>query len=539
MQKPVILNLIACCAAWNVASLADEARPQRPNFVIILADDMGYSDAGCYGGEISTPNLDALATNGLRFTQFYNTARCWPTRGALLTGYYAQAIRRDAIPGTKGGAQGKRPAWAPLLPAMLKPLGYRAYHSGKWHVDGAPLAGGFDRAYTLDDHNRLFSPQQHTNDDKPLPAVKKGDDYYASTAIADHAIECLKEHAAKHSGEPLFSYVAFTAPHFPLQAPAEDIARYRDRYAAGWDEIQAQRGKRLRELGIVTHDPPPMERDLGPPYEFPKAREALGPGEVFRPLPWKELTDEQRAFQAQKMAIHAGMVDRMDREIGRIVAQLKDMNALENTLILFASDNGASAEIMVRGDGHDQKAAPGSAATFLCLGPGWSSAANTPLRRHKTWVHEGGIATPLIAHWPAGIKARGELRHDATHVIDIVPTVLELAGGERPKEWNGKPAPPPPGLSLVPAFARSDSVQHEELWWFHDGHRALRMGDWKLVSARPSNQWELYNLATDRGETNDRAAAQPERVRKMATRWQERLDAMAALADREDGASAP
>jgi arylsulfatase len=502
----------------------------RPNIVIILADDMGYSDLGCYGGEISTPNLDALAENGLRFTQFYNTARCWPTRGALLTGYYAQSIRRDGIPGANYGAQGKRPRWARLLPEMLKPCGYRSYQSGKWHVDGSPLAGGFDHCYVLDDHNRLFTPQQHSEDDKPLPATKSEEKYYATTAIADHAIKCLKQHAAEHSQEPFFAYVAFTSPHFPLQAPQDDIDRYRKRYAVGWDEIQAQRGKRLKELGIARHDPPAMERELGPPYNFPQAREALGEGEVFRPLPWTELSEAQQAFQAKKMAIHAAMVDRMDREIGRIVAQLKAMDALDQTLILFASDNGASAEIMVRGDGHDPKAAPGSAATFLCLGPGWSSACNTPFRRHKTWVHEGGIATPLVVHWPAGIKARGQLRHDPAHVIDIVPTVLQLAGGQRPKAIDGIAVPQAPGISLAPAFAKDDVVKHDDLWWFHDGHRAIRMGDWKLVSARHGDKWELYDLGHDRGETNDLAAKHPEKVRELEARWNDRLEQFRTMA---------
>ena len=435
---PAILLLVAAVVDLRAA----DTPTARPNVVFILADDLGYSDLGCYGGEIATPNLDGLANNGLRFTQFYNTARCWPSRAVLLTGYYAQAVRRDTVPGVKSGAQGIRPPWARLLPEMLKALGYRSYHSGKWHVDGRPLENGFDRSYDLADQNRYFSPKNHLEDDEPLPPVELGGDYYATTAIANHAIKCLKDHAENHSGRPFFHYLCFTAPHFPLQAPPDDIALYREKYLRGWEAMRNNRWQRLRSLGIIDCPLSPLERDVGPPYDFPAALEKLGAGEVNRPLPWDELNDVQREFQAMKMAIHAAMVDRMDREIGRFLSQLRAMGAFDKTLIFFASDNGASAEIMVRGDGHDPTAAPGSAATHLCLGPGFSSACNTPFRRHKTWVHEGGISTPLIVHWPEGTAARGELRHDPAHLIDIVPTIVEVAGG-KPQELAAAAMAPP------------------------------------------------------------------------------------------------
>jgi arylsulfatase len=522
-----VVALVLGVTSW--ARLSEGANP--PNVVFILADDLGYSDLGCYGGEIETPNLNRLAGGGLRFTQFYNTARCWPSRAALLTGYYAQQVRRDAMPGVKGGAQSARPAWAPLLPALLKPLGYRSYHSGKWHVDGGCLAGGFDHSYTMDDHNRFFYPREHTLEDKPLPPVKPGDGFNTTTAIADRAIEFLRDHAAHHAGTPFFQYLAFTAPHFPLRAEQKDIDRYRARYRAGWDAIQAARAKKLKELGIAAFDPPPMEREVGPPYNQPGAAEKLGPGEVFRPLAWEELTDEQRAFQAEKMAIHAAMVDQMDREIGRVVDQLEAMGQLDDTLILFASDNGASAEIMVRGDGHDPAAAAGSGPAFLCLGPPWSSTANTPFRRHKTWVYEGGIATPLVAHWPAGIQARGELRHTPAHLVDIVPTVLELVGARPPTTWNGQPVPPAPGKSLVPALASDVTIEREYLWWLHDGHRAIRVGDWKAVCDDPkSDAWELYDLSTDRSETRNLAASNPAKLAELKTAWFARLDEFRELA---------
>jgi arylsulfatase len=520
--------------------VAHGAEPaKRPNVLIILADDLGYSDLGCYGGEIETPNLDQLAAGGLRFTQFYNTARCWPTRAAILTGYYAQQVRRDTVPGIKSGGGGVRPAWARLLPEMLRPLGYRSYHSGKWHVDGMPLQDGFDRSYYVQDLGRYFSPRVLYADDQKLPPVEPGSGYYATTAMAEQAIAFLKEHAAKHADKPFFQYLAFNAPHFPLQALPEDIARYRDKYRDGWEAVRSRRYERMKRLGIVDCGLSAAERDVGPPYDFPDAIKQLGPGEVNRPLSWDELTEEQRAFQADKMSIHAAMVDRMDREIGRVLDQIRAMGALDDTLILFLSDNGASAEIMVRDDGHDPAAPRGSAASHLCLGPGWSTVANTPFRRHKTWVHEGGISTPLVVHWPRGIAARGELRRNPGHVIDLVPTILELAGGKPFETWDGKPVPPAPGKSLGPVFAKDGSVSRDCLWWQHEGNRAIRVGSWKLVAAGKAAPWELYDLSADRGESNNLAEERPEKVRELEQLWTERYEEFRELALRDAPAATP
>jgi len=250
---------------------------------------------------------------------------------------------------------------------------------------------------------------------------------------------------------------------------------------------------------------------------------------VNRPLPWSELTAEQRRFQATKMAIHAAMVDRMDQDIGRLIAQLKAMGVYENTLILFASDNGASAEIMVRDGGHDPQAPMGSAASYLSIGPGFSSACNTPHRLHKTWVHEGGISTPLVAHWPAGITARGELRETPAHLVDIVPTLLELTGTTKPKEWQGQPIPAAPGKSLTPAFAKDVAIERESLWWLHEGNKAIRVGDWKLVASK-DQPWSLYDLRTDRAEQNDLAAKMPDKVKELSALWQKQTDEYVALA---------
>lgn len=511
-----------------VGNPLDALAAKRPNIILIMADDLGFSDLGCYGSEIDTPNLDSLASGGLRFTQFYNTARCWPTRGALLTGYYAQQIRRDKLASSGQGSNGEpadrpaikrgnRPAWAPLLPELLRPLGYRSYHVGKWHIDGMPLRNGFNHSYYMKDQGRFFNPKVHYRDDVKLPAVKPGTDFYNTTALGEHAERYLKEHAQQHKDKPFFLYLAFSAPHFPLHALPADIAKYKQRYKQGWDAIRDARWKKIQQMKLVGGELSEVEREVGPPYAFPDAIKKLGPGEVNRPLAWNTLSDEQRAFQASKMAIHAAMIDRLDQEVGRVLEQVRAMNAWDDTLILFLSDNGASAEIMVRDDGHDPQAAMGSAATYLCLGPGWSNACNTPFRRHKTWVHEGGNRTPLVVHWPNGTAARGELRQQVGHVIDVVPTLLEAAGGTKP-QWESDQVPPWPGKSLLPVLAKDASLGERELWWAHDGHRALREGDMKIVAAK-GEPWELFDLAKDPTESNNLAAAQSQRVKAMEAKW--------------------
>lgn len=515
------LRVFTLASFGSMALSADE----RPNFLVIIADDMGFSDAGCYGGEIATPTLDALAASGLRFTQFYNTARCWPTRSALITGYYPQQIRRDGMPGAprEFGGRGKRPDWAQTIAEYLKPAGYRNYHSGKWHIDGEPTQNGFDLSNQTSRGPGFFE------------SIKKKDrdpKYYRTTATAQHAIDCLQEHAEKFSGQPFFHYVAFHAPHFPLHALPEDIERYRDRYLEGWDALRTERHARQQKLGLTVGELSPLEQIVGPPYAFPDQIALLGPGEINRPLPWQELTSEQQRFQATKMAIHAAMIDRMDREIGRVIEQLRKMDVFEDTLVCFLSDNGASAEIMVRGDGHDPTAPLGSAATYLCLGPGFSSAANTPFRRHKTWVHEGGTSTPFIVHWPKGITARNEYRTTVAHVIDLAPTILDLAGVKPAADDR----PAMSGKSLRAAFQADSASVHEELWFYHEGNRALRQGDWKIIHSNVSRpfpyrasdtdtpNWQLYDLSTDRAEQNDLANTHPTRVREMAARWEQLRD---------------
>ncbi len=484
-----------------------------PDILVILADDLGYSDLGAYGSEIKTPNLDALAKNGLRFTNFYNTARCWPTRASILTGYYPQQIRRDTLKTKSGGMRGKRPSWAPLAPALLKKAGYRSYHIGKWHLDSKPIATGFDRSYYLKDQSRFFSPTTHYLDDQKLSPVKRGTGFYATTELANRTIEFLKEHETKHSDSPFFTYLAFAAPHFPLHALPKDIAKYENTYTSGWNSIREARYQRMSELGFPKVDLSPVLPKLGPPYHFPDQLKILGAGEVNRPLPWKKLSKEQKTFQSRKMAIHAAMIDRMDQEIGRIIDHLKKRDRFDNTLIIFLSDNGASAEIMVRGDGHDPAAPLGSAATYPCLGPGWSTTANTPFKKHKTWTHEGGISTPLIAHWPRGFDAKNKFRHTPTHVIDLLPTFLEIA---KIKKRNSIVTSP--GKSLLPVFKEDQKDLHQDLWWSHEGHNAILKDSWKAVSSF-KEPWELYHLSKDRSETNNLAKKHPEKLKSLIALW--------------------
>ncbi len=517
----LVLGILAILGAIGRSVEAEEA--SRPNIVLIMADDMGYSDAACFGGEIRTPNLSTLAEGGVRFTQMYSTGRCWPSRACILTGYYAQQIRRDGMPGI---ARGNRPAWAPLLPAMLEPHGYTSYHSGKWHIDGTPQDGRFARSWGGErsgcDWDRFFDSKPWKEGPFSAP-VKPGEDYYSTVAIADHAIQCLKLHQSEHGDKPLFQYVTFYSPHFPLHAMQKDIDSYRGAYRDGWDIVRERRWKRMKEMGLLDTPLSARHPDIVPRWNLKpeQLRQRIGPGEAAHAVAWESLTEKQKTFQADKMAIHAAMITRMDLEIGRIIEQLKAMGVLDNTLLLFVSDNGASAEQIIRGDGHDPNAPRGSADSYLCLGPGWSTAANTPFRLHKHWNHEGGISSPFIAHWPDGIAARGELRHNPAHFIDIVPTILELAT-DSPEISSDTPlSPARPGHSLLPAFARDGTVEHETLWWCHSGNRAIRMGDWKLSGrAGRQGEWELYNLAVDRCEMNDLRAEHPERVRRMARQWE-------------------
>lgn len=529
-----MINIIGLIFLFGFVLNQTVSSSNPPNIVVIIADDLGYSDLGCYGGEIETPHINSLAEQGLRFTRFYNAARCWPTRSSILSGYYPQQVNND-------GRRGDYPLWAHLMPHHLKQAGYRNYHSGKWHVPNVNKIiedAAFDRSYHTGAYDNHFAAKNHFLDDKRLPPTEEGSGYYSTTAITDYALEFLHEHQQKYSESPFFMYLAYITPHFPLQAPGEDIDKYRKRYLEGWEKLKEERYERQKELGFDPGENSAFEYHVTAPWSWPEKwlKDSI-PGDLRLARPWDQLTEEEKHLHSIKMAIHAAMVDRIDQEVGRVLDQLQIMGADENTLVLFLSDNGASAEQIVRGEGHDKDAALGAGTSYLCLGPGFSTACNTPFRRHKHWTHEGGAATPLIAYWPEGIKDKGAFRHSMGHVIDFLPTFCELAGVEPIMERNGYYAPALPGKSLVPVFS-SDKNIHNELYFSHTGNKALIRGKWKAVISTPiDGRWQLYDMENDRTEINNLADdffyfgdpewknAKKDRLDQMKNRWME-LDSL-------------
>lgn len=496
--------LFAATGSWLA-----RAETANPNFIIIVADDMGFSDLGCIGGDIQTPNLDSLAKNGLLYCQFYNAARCWPTRTSLMTGYYERTVSNlDSKRKGGGGFQD----WVPFLPQQLKSQGYRAYMSGKFHVRGKddPIDAGFDRAYFAKKIDRFWSPEMLIEDGVRLPIPDPQSGYHLTDAITEKAIGYLEQHQKDHREKPFFLYLTHMAPHWPLQAHQRDIDKYKDVYDGGWDRLREDRYQRIEERKFVAgrlsqREPDVDERTLKPGM--------YGPHEVTQAVDWNRLTQPQKDFQSDKFAIHAALVDHMDQAIGQVLEQVKSMGAFDNTVVFFISDNGASSE-MYSLFPHDKTLPMGSPGTYLYPGPGWSTASNTPFRRHKAHTHEGGISTPLIVHWPAGIKKSG-VRNQPGHVIDLMPTLIELAGATPLTRFRGKEIPLPiHGKSLVPTFDRNAQLGRECLYFEHQGCEAFRQGDWKIVHAKGSG-WELYDLKTDRTETKDLALKKPEKLKDM------------------------
>lgn len=500
--------------------------PARPNILLILADDLGYSDLGCYGGEIRTPVLDRLAAGGVKFAQFYNATRCCPSRASLLSGLYPHQAgvglmtADDKLPGYRGSLQPN----AVTIAGVLGRAGYRTAMAGKWHLTerSPPEVRGFADSYAMIDGFKPFwdpAPYARRPAGKAARTYAAGT-FYATDAITDHALDMLAEARAADDRRPFFLYLAYTAPHFPLHAPREDIARYEDTYAGGWDRLRAERTARMVRLGLVA----PAEA-LSPRSGFETInRRRRGENPV-----WDTLDADRRADLARRMAIYAAMIDRMDRNIGRVVDDLRANGQLDKTLILFLSDNGACAEwdpfgfdlrsgpdnVLHRGADLDRMGGPG---TYHSYGSGWANASNTPLRSYKHYAHEGGISTPLIAHWPSGIAACGEVRRQAGHIIDLMPTCVEVAGATYPAELNGRAITPAEGRSLVPAFA-DRPIDREYLAWEHEGNRAYRVGPLKLVAAH-DGPWELYDVEADRTESDDLAARRPDAVRDLAGRWE-------------------
>lgn len=505
-----MMRLIPFVVAWSVCC-ASALAAEKPNVLIIIADDMGFSDLGCYGSEIATPNLDRLAADGLRFTQFYNAGRCCPTRAAQLTGLYphqagvGHMLQSWHPPAYTDGLNQHCATFGQLLSAA----GYRTYHVGKWHVGGVgkpdapnhPLQRGFDHCYGGGADGNYFRPGALFLDRQKYQA---DDSYYSTDVFSDWAVKLIEDHDRQQGAQPYLLHVCYTAPHFPLQAKPADVAKYRGKYRDGWDAVREQRFQKQRALGII--DPAWKLSPLDPVA-----------------APWKDVPADQRDEWDLRMAVYAAMIDCLDQGVGRILDAVHRTGREDDTLVMFLSDNGASAEFLDSwpkpARGHKPGSITGTPDSHRCLEVGWASAANTPFREHKMWVHEGGIATPCIARWPHGKIQPGSFSREVGHVIDFMPTFLELAGAAYPDKLGDRSLIPLEGRSLLAAL-QGKPLGPRTLAWEHEGNRALRSGDWKVV-ADFQGPWELYNLARDRTETQDLASSDPARTQALAAQWQQ------------------
>lgn len=496
---------------WGVDTSCYGQQKKKPNIVIILADDMGYSDIGCFGSETATPNLDEMARKGLKMTQFYNASRSCPSRASLLTGLYQhQAGVGDMMNSRPQPAyQGYLNQHCVTIAEALKPAGYNTFMAGKWHVGQSPehwpVKRGFDHYFGLiDGAASYFGPYPYRPgqkltlalDDKP---VTPGKGFYSTDAYTDYAIKFIEE--SRSSGKPFFLYLAYQAPHWPLQALPEDIAKYRGKYSQGWDRLRADRFLRMKALGLF---------DKG---------SRLSPRDPHVPE-WESVSDQEKEEWKEKMAVYAAMIDRMDQNIGRLRKKLREIGEEENTVFMFLSDNGASHE-SIKGTGflpaivESSKKLASDPTSFTSYGFQGANVSNTPFRLFKHWEYEGGTATPFIAYGPSLVKP-GSVNNQPGHIIDLMSTCLDLASTSYPKTFNGSRIKATQGISLVPLFRGEPWRGHEALFFEHEGNRAVRQGDWKLVSEFRENKWHLYNTKNDRTELNDLRDKYPEKVKRMA-----------------------
>lgn len=554
-QKTDVVRLLFFLSFWlfitGCSTDPKEKDPgkDRPNIIIIMADDMGFSDLGCYGGEINTPNLDLLATEGMRFTQFYNTSRCCPTRASLLTGLYPHqaGVGRMTMDAGKPGYRGFLTENTVTIAEVLRQAGYNTGMTGKWHISETnqlesdkqlkwlahqenygpfsdtsqyPVARGFDKYFgniwgVVD----YFDPFSLVNGKEQVMTVP--DNYYYTDAISDTTVAYVQQFSS--DDKPFFLYVAHTAPHWPIQALPEDIAKYENVYKDGWQAIRERRYKKMLKLGLFDSANAPLA-----PWMFPEKS-------------WSDNKDA--AWDAHAMAVHAAMVDRMDKGIGRLIKKLKELNELDNTLILFLSDNGASHEDPAKyGPGFDRAGStrdgknvifplvksnentPGPQTVHAGIGTQWAHTVNTPFKYWKSKIFEGGICTPLIAHWPNGIKEKNVVNNEMGHVVDFMATCSELAGVQYPEEFKGRKITPQQGLSLLPIFSKGERKDPEFIFWEHFGSKGLRQGKWKLVQLSNDASWQLFDMEKDRTETKDLSAQYPDIVTSMKAKWVELAD---------------
>jgi arylsulfatase A-like enzyme len=521
MQKIIALTAAIFLTCLGISAFIGPVptRPEPPNVILIMADDMGYSDIGCFGSEVATPNLDSLARGGMKFTSFYNASRCCPTRASLMTGLYPAQTGMGEMDGDDGlvGYRGFLSKDTPTLAEVLRQAGYHTMISGKWHLGQQPHAWpmkrGFDRQYasstTTGHYFGVAKDRPYIIEDKPqevpgewISAGKTtykllknpdGSQWYATDAYTNRAIDYLRELRKSNSSKPFFLYLPYTAPHWPLHAFEEDIAKYQGKYLVGWDKVREQRYHKLRTLGII-----PQSWDISP--RNPKSKE------------WEKLSEDEKRYYDRMMATYAAMIDRMDQNIGKLLAFLREIREDDNTVILFLSDNGGSAEFVHRGKAGVPTGHPDS---FDGYDASWANVSNTPFQWFKQYTHEGANATPLIVWYPKKIKA-GQTSRQVGHVVDIMPTLCDLAGTTYPKKFNGKKAIPLEGISLLPVLEGKVRERSRTLCWEHVGNRAVRKGNWKIVSRFDSERtrqplpWELYNLAEDRTETTNVIDKYPE-----------------------------
>lgn len=548
-DKKLFLVLM-CLVAGITFSQPKKANTKKPNVIVILTDDMGFSDIGCFGSEIKTPNIDKLAANGISFTHFYNTARCSPSRASLITGLYPHQAGMGFLSNynyNEAGYVDDLSKNAVTMAEVFKQAGYATYMSGKWHMNKEksipndssnwPLQRGFDRFFgMLIGSGSFYDPGTLMSDNT---FIAPGKDFYLTDAITDNAVRFIDENP---KNKPFFFYIAYTAAHWPLQAPESEVQKYKGVYDKGWDETRKLRFEKLKKLGIISNKAVLTERGVDIPE-------------------WKN--EPLKDWQVRRMEVYAAMVDIMDQGIGKIISTLEKKGELDNTVLFYMHDNGGCAETLnsnqteiplteeqKRGklyakdsiflgkmpaytrDGEFIRSGkgvmPGPANTWTAYGEEWANVSSTPFRLYKHFVHEGGIATPLIIHWPEGIKAKGKLRTQPGHLIDIMATCVEIAGLQYPSNFNGNFIHPLEGKSLVPAFTNKP-INREFIFWEHEGNRALRMGNWKLVSKTQKqrkftpadeNAWELYDMEEDPSEINNLALKYPDKVKTMAALWE-------------------
>jgi arylsulfatase A-like enzyme len=529
-----IAGLCALGSPWSVAPFSAQRMGTRPNVILILADDMGFSDIGCYGSEIHTPNLDRLGREGVRFTHAHNTARCCPSRAALLTGLYPHQAGVGQMVANLGtpAYQGYLRTDCVTVAEVLREAGYATWMTGKWHVGGnqapndpttwhpgavdqpTPLDRGFDKFFgTLGGAGSYFRPPILMEHGKFITPQEK--DFYYTQAIGDRACQMIRD--AVSAQKPFFGYMAFTAPHWPLHALPEDIERYRDRYRAGWDVLRNVRHEELKKLGLVSSKWPLSPRDQ-------------------RAAAWESLDAKQRDWESMKMAVYAAMIDRLDQNVGRVLDCLDATGQRDNTVIIFLADNGGCEEHLNE-DGSNVKRydipmsigaharlgnipglMPGPESTFMSYGLPWANASNTPFRQFKKWVHEGGIATPLIINHPGMKDSAGSIAHAQCHIIDLMPTILEMVGAKHPEKYRDKQMIPLAGMSLLPAVSGRRLSTERTLFWEHLGNRAVSVGSLKLVADNGA-PWELYDLDADRTELNDLVRKYPDTVTSMNKKY--------------------